>query len=723
MAFERVSLHGRALAEWRLYLRMEPDPLWSGEAEMHIAALEQSLELPSWEVRRALAEKAAARGDAKQFREIVAHSSQEVREYLEEVLLSAWAEAELESKEGESLRLLNSARALAVALAETGGERMAADTIAQIEKAAPVRVRALARGFYAYGEGLRLLRRGDFAGAFPSLRTARELLADQRSPFVDWATFQIALCFYQHSEYDRARALLLPLGRKLVSGRYRALHGRVLWLLGLIDLIEGDPTAAMRFFDSALADFRALRERSNTARLAALAASGLDYLGQPAAAWRRLYPALTEPATFGRPADRSLTCLIASWLAMKQGEAEIALWFQDEVLRSSQAGGRAYAMVGALRWHGAILAALGRKQAAANDLRRARSYLASLSDPQLLQSLDGDLRLAEAELKGVDSPRQAISLLDEAVRIFRSTSYHYRLGQALYARAKLEDALGWTDDAERDLEAAIAESELQREKITRPEDRISYFDRTREILDAMIWFQLARRQQPTAAFRYSEQAKARVLLDWLLLQPAGGPLPPRLGGIGQGSVELESLREHLPADTAVIEYAALPEHLIIWLVRRTGFQVATVAVGAGDLNELVDRLNRELQEGREADFLRTSARLYDLLIRPVARHLSLGERVVFIPDGALHRLSYALLRDPRSDRYLVQDHLCSVAPSARILVTSLRRDGILARGRDARVLAFLDPAFDRETLSFAASSKGSGNRTGHRSEFPGLARP
>ncbi|HSK79284.1 MAG TPA: CHAT domain-containing protein, partial [Thermoanaerobaculia bacterium] len=280
-----------------------------------------------------------------------------------------------------------------------------------------------------------------------------------------------------------------------------------------------------------------------------------------------------------------------------------------------------------------------------------------------------------------------------------ATSYHYRLGQALYERALAEDSLGRSNEAERDLVAAIAESELQREKIMSLEDRISYFDRTREIFDTMIWFQLERRQRPEVAFRYSEQAKARVLQDWLLLHPVGGPVSSRVEGTGQGFLNVASLQEHLSQDTAVVEYAVLPKRLVIWVLRRTDFKVETVAIDAKDLGDLVRGLIRALKEGRKADFLKTSSKLHEVLVRPVAGHLGPGDRIVTIPDGALHTLSFALLRDGRTGRYLVQDHVLSTAPSARIMVTSLQRDESLTRQRDPRALVVVDPAFDQALYS------------------------
>lgn len=380
-------------------------------------------------------------------------------------------------------------------------------------------------------------------------------------------------------------------------------------------------------------------------------------------------------------------------MARADGEKEVALWFLDEVVAGVLEGGVEVEVASHLRARAEILLELGDKEAAAADLALAREHLERAPEAATVENLDADNKLVEAEL--ARSPGEAIELLDDVVRSYRASAYHYRLSQALHRRARALESLGRLDEAERDLEAAIDELELQREAIDAPEERVAFFDRTRELLDAMIRFQLDRRRRPAAAFRYSEQAKARALADWMLTDPAGRPGPRRVQA-APAPTDPESLRRALPPGTTVVEYSSLPQSLAIWVLRRDGFAVQTVPVGAKPLEDLVRRLLRELERGEGDRLEATSSRLHDLLIRPVERHLAPGERVVAVPDGALHRLPFALLRDRRTGRFLVQDHVLSVAPSARVLVSSLRRDAALARQGDPRALVVVDPAFDED---------------------------
>lgn len=698
LALGRLSLRSQAAAEWQLVAGREPDLQWAQEAQRHEAALAPQASR-DWQSELEEVREAVGEGKQEKVRTIVALSPRSFREYLEGRLLGIWAAAENEHRMSEAAREFAVARAIADALVAAGGDRMAADTITQIESTGASDAPQLSRlvaGFLAYSKGVVLFDQGRFQEALPLFRKARELLLREHSPFAHWATFRTASCEYQNLEYKSALTRLQTLAHSLTSTPYKALLGNTLFLTGLIEGIEGRFAAPIASLKKAEAAFREVNEASSAAKASALLGAAFDTLGQRQEAWRRLYPALVEPTSYDRPWTRFTICENASWLAQREGETEIALWFQEEMVRNARVLGRPEAIIGALRRRANLLAVLGRTAEAARDLEQARSSLPEISDPPVYRITEGDLLLAEAELMGTASPRQAIAQLDKAIQIFRDTAYHYQLGYTLHQRALAEKALGQNDDAERDLIAAIAELEEQRKAIDSAEDRTSYFDRVKEIFDTMIAFQLEQRQRAGEALRFSEQAKARVLWDWIMAGPSGESGPQHLRATVAQPVDLESIRRSLPAGTAVIEYAVLPKQTVLWAFRRDGeLHSETVETTAESLNDLVQRFRRALLQGRSAEIETLSKQVYGLLIQPVARHLATGERLVLIPDGALHALPFSLLRNRQTGRYLVQERAFVVAPSVRVYMESRRRDRALA-GRPGRVLVVAAPDFDRD---------------------------
>jgi CHAT domain-containing protein len=698
LALERLSLHDRAAEDWRYLVRFEPDPLWRREAQEHLRPPSRPDIATTWRQDLQAVEEAVSQGDSGRVLALVRVSRQSFREYVEEDLLGKWALAEDQGRTQAAAEHLAVARAVAVSLVEAGGDGLAAETIGHIDRirrTEPRRLSRLVAGFVAYHEGLELSRRFDFSGALLRFLAAQARLARQGSPFSGWAAWQIAFCHYQLLDYRQAKTELLALEHNLVGVPRQALRGRALWLKGLIECFHGSPTAWLTAHTMAEAEFRGVGEDANVARLSSLLAVAYDSLGQRNEAWRQLYRSLIEPKALDKPANRFAICENASWLAYRQGETEIALWFQEEVIRNAHLIGKPVAIIGALRPHVTLLALLGRKEESAKDLAQAWTYVGSISDLPARRSIEGDLHLVEGELAVTLSPQLAIRSLDKAIAIFRSTSYYFRLGQALYLRSSAELALGMNNDAERDLLAAIEESERQRERISSAEDRISYFDRTREILDTMISFQLDRRHDPNAALRFSEQAKARVLWDWILTQPTGGPDPQSFDRTLLAPLSTKPLQQDLPKGTAVIEYAVLPQSTAIWVLRQgVEPKVVTVKGGAAALGDWVQKLHRAVLEDQAPAVQATAESLYGALIAPIAQYLIPGERLVFVPDGTLHALPFTLLRDPKTRRYLVQDHVCSVAPSIRVLQASLHRAETRARGRQQRALMIADPKPD-----------------------------
>ncbi|HVR08505.1 MAG TPA: CHAT domain-containing protein, partial [Thermoanaerobaculia bacterium] len=155
-------------------------------------------------------------------------------------------------------------------------------------------------------------------------------------------------------------------------------------------------------------------------------------------------------------------------------------------------------------------------------------------------------------------------------------------------------------------------------------------------------------------------------------------------------------RRTLPPVTVLIEYAQLPDRLVLWVLRGAALAAKTVAIRPAAVEGMVSDLRQAVREPSGTHWPDAASRLAAVLIGPALEAIGPGKRLVFVPDGALHEVPFALLRDPRSGRYLCEDHVVSVAPSARIFRRALEHDAALAAlpGRAALVVA--DPAFDRE---------------------------
>jgi tetratricopeptide (TPR) repeat protein len=150
--------------------------------------------------------------------------------------------------------------------------------------------------------------------------------------------------------------------------------------------------------------------------------------------------------------------------------------------------------------------------------------------------------------------------------------------------------------------------------------------------------------------------------------------------LGIGGTRAAAALGSLEPDEAVIEYQVTADSLIIFVGRRSGLTLATVALPAGGLQGRV-RLARELVARRDSLVSRALpvlAGLGDLLIAPVRRARALqGVRVlVLVPDGILSYLPFAALVDSATGRYLIQDYTLLTLPSAGSLVALREAPGL-----------------------------------------------
>lgn len=692
-ALTRVALYDQARDEWTLYLRDETDEAWAAQARRHLEALPEGAESKTWDELSRSFEAALALADRAAMDAVISRCPRCFREHGEQRLLPEWARAVRAGRAFEAERALSQAKAIGEHLARVRAEPVLASTVAEIELlTGPGRDR-MAQALYSYGEGIELATKGRFQDALPILAHAKEELVSFRSPLLGWVEYRIALCHYQHEEYSLAASQLLAVVRAAGEEGHRALRGRALHLLALIRQVEGDPVAALSFLDPALREMQALGETSYVAKLQTLVGYSLEQLGRREEAWRAVSAALAEHARGADTSERAATYLLGAKLAITEREAEVALVFQDEVVRLARANEAPSALVEALRGRAGIATAAGRLDAAERDLAEAKAALATVADARQRQSIVGDLLLVAGRLAFERSPREALDEFDQAIPILRESSYQYRLVDALHERSRALMALGRIDEAERDLEEAIAESERQRGLVDSPADRVTSFDRRREIFDDMIRLELDGRKRPDLALAFAEAARARVLKDWL----AAGP---HAGAAAEGDAAATGVprvagwyRRLLPSSGLLVAYAVLPEKTVIWALRKgEELAVAEVEISADALRERVEGLCSALSRGS----LERAAELHQLLIRPIAHLLRPGEHLAFLPDGPLHSLPFALLRDGSRGRLLLEDHPSSVAPSLRVLAAGERRRETQVRRGPPKALIVASPAFDRE---------------------------
>jgi CHAT domain-containing protein len=167
----------------------------------------------------------------------------------------------------------------------------------------------------------------------------------------------------------------------------------------------------------------------------------------------------------------------------------------------------------------------------------------------------------------------------------------------------------------------------------------------------------------------------------------------------------------LDDDTVLLEYALGRKRSFLWAVTRTSLRTyelpARTAVEDA-ARAAYARLAQAAPTGEtkagDADPL---AALGRMLLAPAAAALD-GKRVLVVPDGALHYVSFAALPDPRGGGPLIASHEVVAAPSASVLA-QLRRAETQRRPAPRTVAVLADPVFDRDDARLRAKAQSRAN--------------
>jgi CHAT domain-containing protein len=681
LAFERLGLRSRARAVWVRYLGLETESGWLSEGEEHLEALEHASPARP-EADRAALEAAVESGGRWAVRSTVNPLRLRFRRLGEERLLADWAQAHLAGHETEAGRSLDLARTLGEVLSALSRDNLLRDTVAALDGASTSRREALARAHLDYREGRVLYAAADYAGAVVRLRAAQRALAREGSPFAWRAAFAVGSC--EHYLSLRASALrhFGEVAAQAADRSYLSLLGESRWMEGLARFAERDVPPALTAYRRSLAAFEAIQETENIAGAHALIAEISDYEGEIEAGWQHRLAALQKTLEIGDPQRLFQVYAEATMAATRQGEPRAALYFQEEALRHARQAENPIAIVQALYWRSRNHQTLGLATRAGDDLRWARAVLADAKDSEIKERTEADISLAEAEVMGEEAPREAIPLLNRALRLYQQGGHRANLIEILRARARAFELLGDLAAAEEDLETAARTIEEWRERIETPAERISFLARSEQLFDALILLHLEGKSDPDRAFATLERQRARALLDSVL--PATPPLAAH------------EIAARLPDNAVVVSYSLLADRLVAFVIDRHGLrQTSELSHDRPGIGREITALRAGLAGHADTAELNRRARsLYQVLIEPLAAAIPAGAHLILSAEGPLQRLPFAALMNPSTGRYLVQDHVLTMAPSASVYLASVEKFRRLAQGAPRSILLMSQPGVD-----------------------------
>jgi CHAT domain-containing protein len=658
-----------AIAAWKRFLA-HAGPGWDREASIWLRQLEQRTAEQEWARAAAVIESGHA-GEA----EVTALARQlpaNARVHVEEVLLPRWADTLRGGDVAGAERLLRVASTIADVLASERGEYLLADAIARIRQvmaSGSVATReALLDGLSEFGRGVAQYNEQNMVSAVGPLRRAARGLERADNPLRYWARFYLSIGQY-YADADSGLVTLDSLLAEIPQARYPALTGRIEWIAGTIDKVQGRIQASIRRYDHAAATLRQAGGETACAFVAVLLAESYTAVGEHALAWQNRLAAFRRVPYAEGPRRNVAMWIEAKEALLRQGDLRLARPLVDEAVRDADRWGRPLGRVTAYLERAAYWLEAGDRPAAKHDLDAARTELARMEGGPLKQLMEYQTLLKEGLYARSEDPARAAALLARGLSGLSGTGNEYEAITYTTAKASAELAAGQVDTAVASLEHAITLFETVRATVEDPVSRMQAFRQAQGAFDALIKL---RASSPVAdreeAFLLSERARARVLLE-LRGRSQGALASPAV----ERFATLRDLEGTLPAGTTLASYTVLDDRILVWVAERGRSRLVSLRGPRGPLLAAIDRLRLEMTRGAdERAIQQATAPLYDGLIRPL--DLPAGDgRLIVVPDRWLARVPFAVLFDRDSGRYLVEQRIVTMVPSATLLLRGTPR--------------------------------------------------
>ena len=683
-ALDNLHLDHQATTAWEAFLEVEPSSHWSDEARHRLTVLARPTDRARWQAQKDRLIAAARTGDLETVQTQTLQFPAQVRLLTLEEILPAWAQSMSDGRTDEADELLHAAQLLATTVSVISRDDLALDQVELLQQAAVSDHAAASRmilGFETFKAALDRYRAQDLGSARPGFVDAHAAFTATRSPFAFWVAYYIAAC----DHFAGKQAARRRLEATLATASHHAwpgLRARVNQLLGTISVIDGSLGASLERYEAARRDAEISGDRKSAGFLQLLRAEGYSRLGDTNRSWQLRPLALSAMARAGDPGWLHATLYDTIEALLRQGEADLAMPFARELLDNQAEWGNELALAEALLQEGRIQAQTGRLDDAVLTLRRAEALVQSSSSNDLTARIGSQLRMAEGEAAVARDPTGAVLSLTQAIDEQDLLRYAYQKTHLLTLRARAERMQGDEASARTDLDRAIAEFERLRSEPDQEEHRESVFGLAQEAFDQMVDLE-AKGGAPDRSFRYAERSRARALLDRFALHTES-PSAPAEG--------LAAVAAALPAHTGLIEYAVLPDRLLIWWIADRQADLVQVHISEEELDRRVTRLRSALEGPLPEKSVREAAAdLYGPLFAPVAAKLDRLSMVVVVPDRVLHRVPFPALFDPARNRYVVDEHAVVTAPSAASFLAALAADRKFPRNETPTLVTLGEP--------------------------------
>ncbi|BAG05325.1 tetratricopeptide TPR_2 [Microcystis aeruginosa NIES-843] len=122
--------------------------------------------------------------------------------------------------------------------------------------------------------------------------------------------------------------------------------------------------------------------------------------------------------------------------------------------------------------------------------------------------------------------------------------------------------------------------------------------------------------------------------------------------------DIAQLQKNIAPDTLVIQPVLLGNKATLFLITRDKLTVIQSDAKADDFNQLVSQYRTQLADYKNADYLVTGSKLYEILIRPIESQIATSspKNIAIIATGQLRYIPFETLYDKKNDQVLLEKY-------------------------------------------------------------------
>lgn len=695
LCLQEMYLPRQAIEEWKKYLQLDNNSKWAEEARRRLEELEKAPSKISLNDDQLYQEYLKDPTNDERTFDLFCQSYSTTGNGITERLIDDLLAAKQSNNQTEANYKLQLLEKLGTLIYQRTTDPYVRDVARYYRQVTPSRQALLVKARYHLNEGrkLRTAAQSKAVANYEQAITLFRLAQDQCE--VNLATCLLARSHLRQSNLDKSKELFAPLADE--GNPYLWLRGEGLNGLAEIYIAKALPNEALRANQAALS---VVQQLGNTNQIV-INSSAIAFIYGDLGDWEQalVYQQQATEVLRQNTTGRQQHWANYTGTAFQLFLAEFyiaAIAYQQEALNVEIAAQRQLQLSRTYTHLGVMLGKVKRFAEAIPLVQEAVNIGVRQGSEKVgveIQAFSGlflaDLQRESGDYLGALQSYERVINLNQPLLVGKFNFEAYR-GKAL-----TETALGYTEQAKRDLAQALSIFERNRDRIAADNGRTTYLNKEFEAYDAAIGFAYA--ENPSAAFDLSERGRALSLLEAI---KGTGTINAKKGlaSIGRAQpLSLRAVQQQIPAQTSLLEFTCLPDRLLVFGVSATGFTHSQTAISLSQLEQKVRAFRQALSESsatgdNQAKIL--AAELYKILIEPLESFLANTQTVCVVPDKALHYLPFAALFSVHEQKYLVENHALVTAPSASVFLLCLARAERQHIGANEQVLAVGNPHFD-----------------------------